>query len=224
MHITLPLVLSTGLLDSLNPCAISLLLLYIGLMYSMKKSHVTIISFGIFYIGAVYVTYFLIGLGLLKVVNIFHVPFFFAKITALIAIFFGLMNIKEYFWPNSPFNIRIPMNIRQKASDWAHKATIPAAIVLGSLIALHEFPCSGAVYLVILGFLSKNESFINGVLYLMLYNLVFVLPLIIIFLVASNRVFTEKLINWQERMGRKMHLVLAAVMIILGIGIFFWLS
>jgi cytochrome c biogenesis protein CcdA len=116
------------------------------------------------------------------------------------------------------------MNIRQKASDWAHKATVPAAIVLGSLIALHEFPCSGAVYLVILGFLSKNESFINGVLYLLIYNLVFVLPLIIIFLVASNRVFTERMVNWQERIGRKMHLVLAAMMIALGLGILFWLS
>lgn len=224
MQITLPLVLTTGLLDSLNPCAISLLLLYIGLLYSMKKSHTTIVTFGIFYIGAVYVTYFMIGLGLLKVVDIFQVPFFFAKITALIAIIFGLLNIKEYFWPNSPLTIRIPMKFRQQASDWAHKATIPAAIVLGALIALHEFPCSGAVYLVILGYLSKNESFIKGVGYLLVYNLVFVLPLLIIFFAASNRVLTEKMVNFQEQMGRKMHLVLAAVMILLGIGILFWLS
>jgi cytochrome c-type biogenesis protein len=224
MEITLPLVLATGLLDSLNPCAISLLLLYIGLLYSMKKSHSTIIAFGAFYISAVYVTYFLIGLGLLRVVDFFNVPFFFAKITAIIAIVFGLLNIKEYFWPGTKFSIRIPMNIRQKASEWAHKATIPAAIVLGCLIALHEFPCSGAVYLVILGYLSKNESLIKGIGYLAIYNFVFVLPLIIIFMAASNRVLTEKMVNWQERMGRKMHLVLAAIMIALGIGIYFWLS
>jgi cytochrome c-type biogenesis protein len=218
MNVTFPLVISTGLLDSLNPCAISLLLLYIGLMYTMKKDHKTVLTFGFFYIAAVYITYFFIGLGLLKVVNIFNVPFFFARVTAYIGILFGLLNIKEYFWPNLPFSIRIPMNIRQKASEWAHKATIPAAVVLGFLIALHEFPCSGAVYLVILGYLAKNESLLRGILYLLVYNLMFVLPLIVILALASNKVLTEKFINWQERLGRKMHLILAALMISLGIG------
>lgn len=220
MQITLPLVLSTGLLDSLNPCAISLLLLYIGLLYTMKKDHKTVLTFGFFYIAAVYITYFFIGLGLLKVVNIFNVPFFFAKLTAAIAIIFGILNIKEYFWPNSPLSIRIPMNIRQRASEWAHKATIPAAIVLGFLIALHEFPCSGAVYLVILGYLAKNETFLRGTAYLLLYNLMFILPLAIILALASNKVLTEKFVNWQERMGRKMHLILAAMMISLGVAMF----
>lgn len=222
MNVTLPLVLSTGLLDSLNPCAISLLLLYIGLLYTMRKDHKAIMQFGFFYVAAIYVTYFLIGLGLLQVVNFFKIPFFFAKITAGIAIFFGFMNIKEYFWPNLPFSIRIPMNIRQKASDWAHKATVPAAIVLGSIIALHEFPCSGAVYLVILGYLAQNETLTKGILYLLLYNLTFVLPLLAILALASNKVLTEKFVNWQERMGRKMHLILAFLMISLGIGMF-WL-
>lgn len=220
MNVTLPLVLTTGLLDSLNPCAISLLLLYIGLLYTMRKDHKAIMQFGFFYVGAIYVTYFMIGLGLLQVINFFNVPFLFAKITAAIAIIFGILNIKEYFWPNSPFSIRIPMNIRQKASEWAHKATIPAAIVLGVIIALHEFPCSGAVYLVILGYLAKNETLTRGILYLMLYNLTFVLPLLAILGLASNRVLTEKFVNWQERMGRKMHLVLAVLMISLGVGMF----
>lgn len=223
MQITLPLVISTGLLDSLNPCAISLLLLYIGLLYTMKKDHKVIMAFGFFYIASVYITYFFIGLGLLKVVNFFNVPFFFARITAWVAIIFGILNIIEYFFPNTPISIRIPMNIRQKANEWAHKATIPAAIVLGTLIALHEFPCSGAVYLVILGFLAKHETFLNGILYLLLYNLMFILPLFIIFLVASNRLVTEKLINLQERLGRKMHLILAAVMIALGASILLWI-
>lgn len=224
MEITLPLVLSTGFLDSLNPCAISLLLLYIGLLYSMKKDHKTVMKFGIFYISAVFVTYFLIGVGILKVVQFINIPFFFAKLTAGIAIFFGLMNLKEYFFPNSPFNIRIPMNIRAKASEWAHKATVPAAIVLGVIIALHEFPCSGAVYLAILGYLGKNETFSRGIGYLFIYNLMFVLPLILIFIGASNRVLVEKMINLQERLGRKMHLVLAAVMIILGAGLLLWIK
>lgn len=217
MEITLPLILSTGLIDSLNPCAVSLLLLYIALLYSMKKSHKTIMIFGLFYILAIYVTYFLIGIGLLKVINIFGVPSFIPKAGGILALTFGLLNIREYFFPNSKLNIRIPMNIRAKVSEWAHKATIPAALVLGALVGLHEFPCSGAVYITIIAFLSKNESFIRGIIYLLIYNAVFVLPLFAVYAFASNPIITQKLINTQEKLGRKMHLVLAFLMISLGI-------
>lgn len=222
MQLTLPLVITTGLLDSLNPCAISLLLLYIALMFRMHKSHARIVEFGLFYIISIYVTYLFIGMGLLKVFHLFGQHFFFAKAGAWLAILFGVLNIKEYFFPELPIHIRIPLNARQKASQWAHKATIPAAIVLGFLVGICEFPCSGAVYLAVLGYLRAKESFTSGVIYLLLYNLMFVLPLIIIYLAATNRVVVEKMTNWQEKQGRKMHLVLAALMIALGVSILVW--
>jgi len=222
MQLTLPLVISTGLLDSLNPCAISLLLLYIALMFRMHKTHARIVEFGLFYIISIYVTYLFIGMGLLRVFHLFGTPGFFAKAGAIIAITFGLLNMKEYFFPNAPFKIRIPLNARQKASEWAHKATIPAAIVLGALVGICEFPCSGAVYLAVLGYLRAKESFANGVLYLLLYNLMFVLPLVVIYLAATNKVVVEKMTNWQEQNGRKFHLILAALMIALGVSILVW--
>ena len=221
MEITLPLIITTGFLDSINPCAISLLLLYIALMYSMKKTHKTIMIFGFFYIAAIYITYFFIGLGLLRTLHLFNFPGLFASIGAWISIIFGLLNLNEYFFPNSPLKIRMPLSVRAKASEWAHKSTIPSAIVLGFLVGVSEFPCSGAVYLAILGYLRANETLLNGVLYLLIYNLMFVLPLILVYLVATNRVVTERMINFQEQSGRKMHLVLAGVMIALGVIILF---
>lgn len=218
MQLTLPVVLSAGFLNSLNPCAISLLLLYISLMYSMKKSRESILTFGAFYIGSLYVSYFLIGLGVLRA-STFIFPYFFAKAGAVVAIFFGLMNLKEYFFPQLPVHIKIPLSTRQKVGEWAHKATIPAAIVLGGLIAVSTLPCSGAVYLATLSFLRAKETFTAGTMYLLLYNFMFVLPLIIIYAVTTNRLVTERMINWQEQNGKKMHLVLAAVMIIFGLFI-----
>jgi hypothetical protein len=49
----------------------------------------------------------------------------------------------------------------------------------------------------------------------------FVLPLVAVFAAASNKLTTEKLINLQEKHGRKLHLVLAFFMLILGLSIFF---
>jgi hypothetical protein len=49
----------------------------------------------------------------------------------------------------------------------------------------------------------------------------FVLPLIVIYAVASNRIVVEKMINWQEKNGKNMHLILGFVMIFLGVGILY---
>lgn len=222
MQLTLPVVVSAGLLNSLNPCAISLLLLYIAMMFSAQKSREAILAFGFFYITSLYVTYFLVGLGLLRA-SVIIFPNFFVKAGAVLAIFFGLMNIKEYFFPKLPFHIKIPMKTRQIVGEIAFKATIPAAILLGALIAISTLPCSGAVYLATLSYLRAKETVASGIAYLLLYNLMFVLPLIVIYLVATNRIVTEKMINWQEQNGRKMHLVLAAVMILMGVAILIWL-
>lgn len=216
MNITLPLVLSTGLLDSLNPCAISLLLIYIALMFTLEKERKAILVFGAFYIGAIYLTYFLLGLGLLRVFHLFGVPGLILQIGAWLAILFGILNLKEYFFPNLPVHIRMPYSVRQKANDIAYKASIPAAIMLGALVGITEFPCSGAVYLTIVAYLQAKETLLSGAIYLAIYNLMFVLPLVIIYLVASNRIIVEKIINTQERLGKKMHLLLAALMLALG--------
>jgi cytochrome c-type biogenesis protein len=219
MNITLPLIITTGLLDSLNPCAISLLLIYIALMFTLGKERKTIMTFGLFYISAVYVAYFLLGIGLLKFFILFDTPNLILIFGAIISIIFGLLNIKEYFWPNLPFHIRMPYSVRQKANDIAYKATIPSAIILGLLVGITEFPCSGAVYITVLAYLQAKETFLSGVFYLALYNLMFVSPLILIYLVATNRIVVEKIINKQEQLGRKMHLILAALMIVLGVSI-----
>ncbi|MDD3480684.1 MAG: cytochrome c biogenesis protein CcdA [Patescibacteria group bacterium] len=224
MDVTLPLVLSTGILDSLNPCAISLLLIYIALLFTLGKTRKEIMGFGVFYIAAVYVTYFLLGIGLLKTFVFFGTPNIILRGGAILAIIFGILNIKEYFWPDLPPHIKMPYSVRQKANDIAYKATIPAAITLGVLIGITEFPCSGAVYITILSYLQAKETFASGIFYLALYNLMFVLPLIVIYLVATNRVVVEKIINKQEQFGRKMHLVLAGLMIILGAAILLWFS
>jgi len=216
-QVILSTVLVAGLLDSLNPCAISVALLFIAVMFTLEKNRRVILKIGFFYILSVYLTYFLIGLGLLRTIHFFNIPNLVVRAGAFVAIFFGILNIKEYFFPNLPFKIRMPIGARHKALEWAYKTSIPAAVVMGVIIGITEFPCSGSVYLAIIGLLSAKVTFFIGILYLLLYNLLFVSPLILIFLLSTNRMITEKMINWQERQGRKMHLILAVLMIGLGI-------
>jgi cytochrome c biogenesis protein CcdA len=214
----LSVVVVSGLIDSFNPCAISLLLIYISLLFTMQKSRKEVFYFGLYYVIAIYVTYLLIGFGLLRAGTLFT-AYPISKIGAVLVILFGLMNIKEYFWPNSRFSIRIPLAVRAKVSQFAYEATILSAIVVGFLIGIYEFPCSGAIYLAIVSLLSHQETFWTGLPYLLIYNLMFTLPLILIFVAATNKITTEKFINLQEKHGRKLHLVLAFFMVILGFAI-----
>ena len=211
-------VIISGILDSFNPCAISLLLIYISLMFTLKKSRGEIFAFGLFYVISIYITYLLIGMGLLRAGTLFT-AYPISKIGAILVILFGLLNVKEYFFPNSPFSIKIPLKVRGYVSKYAYKATIASAIIVGFLIGIYEFPCSGAIYLAIISLLSSQVSFIEGFAFLLLYNLMFILPLIAIFILATNKLTTEKFINFQEKNGRKLHLFLAIIMILLGLYI-----
>jgi cytochrome c biogenesis protein CcdA len=188
------------------------------MMFTLEKSRKEIFYFGLFYVVSIYLTYLFIGLGLLRAGTAFTFnPI--SKIVAILVIIFGILNIKEYFWPGSKLTIRIPLRVRGLVSKYAYQATILSAIVVGVLIGIYEFPCSGAIYLAIVGLLTSKGTFWFGLPYLLIYNLMFILPLILIFILATNKITTEKFINLQEKHGRKLHLVLAVAMIILGIAI-----
>ena len=85
----LPFVISAGFLNSLNPCAIAILLIFIAFMFTLRKSRLTILKMGAIYIITLYLTYLAIGLGLLKVVYFFSIPNLIAKIGAYIVIAIG---------------------------------------------------------------------------------------------------------------------------------------
>ena len=102
-----------------------------------------------------------------------------------------------------------------------NKASLPAVFLLGALVGLCEFPCTGGPYLMILGLLHDRGSYLPGVGYLLLYNLIFILPLVIILLIASNKILIGKVQNWKKNQTRNMRLWGGAIMIILGLVILF---
>ena len=218
----LPFVLVAGFLDSFNPCAIAVLLIFIALMFTLRKSRRLIFVMGLTYIIVVFLTYLAIGLGLLKVINLFGIPHLISQIAAWTVIVAGVWGLKEYFFPGKFRIFSIPLKGRQIVADWANRATIPAAAITGFLVGLFEFPCSGAIYVATLGLLNAKVTFLKGIIYLLLYNFMFVLPLIVIFAVTTNRLVAERLINLDEKYSAKMRLATALIMIAIGASILTW--
>ncbi|MBI2064299.1 MAG: hypothetical protein HYT66_01145 [Candidatus Yanofskybacteria bacterium] len=213
----LPMVLVAALIDSINPCAFSILLLTIAFLFSIGKMRSKILGIGGIYILGLFVIYVLIGLGILRVLHIFNTPHFMAKLGAYLLIILGSINLIGEFFPKFPVKLKIPDAAHHKMAVLMEKGSMPTAFALGVLVGLCEFPCTGGPYLMILGLLHDQATYVSGLGYLLLYNLVFIAPLVIILLIASDKKLLEKARSWQRQERKPMRLGGGIAMIILGI-------
>ena len=101
------------------------------------------------------------------------------------------------------------------------KGSLPAVFLLGILVGLCEFPCTGGPYLMVLGLLHDSTTYLPGLGYLLLYNLIFILPLVIILLIASNQMLLGKVQAWQTKERGWMRLGGGVAMVGLGMLILF---
>lgn len=215
--VLLPLIAITAAVDSINPCAFSILLLTIGFLFSIGKLRSNILKIGSFYIAGVFLAYFLIGLGLIHALHILNTPHFMARVGAWLLIILGLINVINEFFPAFPIKLRIPHVAHHKIAQLMEKGTLTAVFFLGMLVGLCEFPCTGGPYLTVIGLLHDQATYIKGVAYLLLYNAIFVLPLVIILLIASNKGLLDKVQSWQRQESKAMRFGGGIAMIILGL-------
>jgi len=223
-HSLFLLVITAGLLDSFNPCAIAILLIFMALMLTYQKSRRVILTLGATYILAVYFTYFVIGLGLLRAVHLFNIPQIFTQIIGWVLIIWGLWSLKDYFFPKLPLRLSISLKGRQIIAIYADRFSIAATAVMGFFVAIFGFPCTGGIYLATLALLSIKGTYLKGVGYLLIYNLMFVMPLIIIFLAAANRYVAERLINLNEKNAPLMRLIVGLITMAMGGVLVFFLA
>ncbi|HEY4475663.1 MAG TPA: cytochrome c biogenesis protein CcdA [Candidatus Paceibacterota bacterium] len=216
----LPLVGVAALIDSINPCAFSILLLTIAFLFSVGRLRNDILKIGSVYILGLFLIYILIGLGIVQALHIFNTPHFMAKVGATLLIVLGVINLINEFFPAFPIKLRIPQAAHRKMAELMERGSLPTAFVLGGLVGLCEFPCTGGPYLMVLGLLHDKATYFSGLGYLVLYNLIFVLPLIIILLIASDRGLLEKAQAWQRQESRPMRFWGGTAMVALGIIIF----
>jgi cytochrome c-type biogenesis protein len=217
----LPLVAVTALIDSINPCAFSILLVTIAFLFGVGRSRKDILLIGSVYVLGIFIAYLFIGLGILQALHLFNTPHFMAKVGAGLLILLGAISVVNEYIPSFPIKLRIPHAAHGAMSRLMERASIPTALALGALVGLCEFPCTGGPYLLVLGLLHDSETYLSGFGYLLLYNAIFVLPLVIILLISSNGALVEKVQAWQRGERTVMRLGGSIAMIVLGLLILF---
>lgn len=214
--LTIPLVFGAALVDGINPCAFAVLI-FLLLSLLALDSRKKVLMVGATFIIAVFCFYFASGLGLFAIVQSSGMSKIVSLAAAVIAIIAGLISIGEAFWKNKTPFLSIPESTKGIIETWVKKGSLPAAFVLGILVGMFELPCTGGIYLAILSLLSNRMTLSQGIPYLLLYNLVFILPLVIILAVVAFGVAPEQLEKIREEKRTSIRLVMGAVMIILGV-------
>ncbi len=218
----LPAVIVTGLVDSVNPCAFAVILLLLAFLFTIRQSRLRILKLGFVYIGMIFLVYFAIGLGILRAVRLSSNPHFVARAGSWILIILGAINLIEYFYPRFPIKLHMPKVAGVKTNEWLKKATLPATVGVGFLVGLCTFPCSGGVYVSIITLLNARTTLGWGIVYLALYNVLFVLPLIVILISAGNRVVAKRWARWEREHALRMRLWYGLMMVGLGAIMLFW--
>jgi len=228
--LTVPVVAGAGLLDGFNPCSFAGLVLFASftLAAAQRESEVADLSSrsegrrkllgnGLTYISAIFLVYVVLGLGFLAAVTVLSSTHVIGKIAAVVTAGLGLWTLKDVLVPEWGWRLEVPRFLRPRIHSAVHAAT-PAAIFAGGiLVGLCTVPCTGGVYLGVLALLSAQPTYGSGLAYLLLYNVMFVAPLLAVLVLASSRRALGRISRWHVRNRSVVKIALGLAMVSLGL-------
>lgn len=216
--ITIPAVISAAFVDSINPCAFAILIILLSTILTTSSRKRALFA-GLALTSSIFISYFLMGLGLYSAIQTLTFTHIFYIIIGVLAILIGLFNLKDYFWYGKWFIMEIPYSWRPKLKMLIKNITsIPGAFLIGFIISLFLLPCTSGPYIIILGLLTNLKTRNLAILLLLLYNLIFILPMLIITLIIYlGLTTTERAEQFRIRRLRTLHLIAGIIMLLLGL-------
>jgi cytochrome c biogenesis protein CcdA/glutaredoxin len=216
--LTIPAVILAAAIDSINPCEFAVLILLLTTILASGSRKRAFFA-GLAFSAAIYISYFLMGLGLYSAIQISGFTRIFYIIVSIVAIVVGLFNVKDYFWYGKWFVMEVPLTWRPKMKMLLRSVTsIPGAFFIGVVISLFLLPCTSGPYIVILGLLAELTTRNYAMMLLLLYNAIFIIPMLVITgVIAFGFATTEQAEEWRQRKIKALHLITGALMIILGV-------
>ncbi len=220
-HLTWLAVTAGALVDAINPCAFAVLILLLMAVGAVNKdSKKSLFASGLSFVVAVYISYFLMGLGILKALSLVSYAAWIKTALALLALILGLLNLKDFIaYKKFGFVMEVPFAWRDKLKALIKRARGPrSAFAVGLGVSLFLLPCTSGPYIVILGMLRTIT--LKGLIYLLYYNFVFVLPMLVIVVVATLGYDLLKLQKFREKNIRVFHLIEGLILIALALIIY----
>ncbi len=224
---TLSRITLLALADSVNPCAIAVLtMVLVSILIANPKNKGRILLSGILFSAAVFIGYFIYGAIIIQFFKLFaeflkSSSLYIYKGLAILAMIIGALNIKDFFmYKPGGMATEMPIFLRPKVKKIISGITSPTgAFIIGFLVTLFLLPCTIGPYIVASGLLSEI-GFLSALPWLIYYNLIFILPMIIITLIIYfGFAKVNDVSGWKERNIRKLHLIAGILLFMVGLGI-----
>jgi hypothetical protein len=204
-------IFAAAFLDGINPCAfagIVFLVAYLGMI--QKKKMMEIVVTGILYIFAVFIVYFFIGMGLINILDFFMKFRGFTKIVymsaGILTFVLAVLSFYDYYKlscstnsSSSDVTLQLPKSIKILMNRITNKLSssaffIPFGFFLGAIVSVLEFLCTGQVYLPTIIYMLKVPSLkLRAAMFLSVYSLFFVIPLVVIFVTLLLTINTGRI-------------------------------
>ena len=225
--LTLGKVTSLALVNSVNPCQIAMLVLVlITILMQNQEKRERILFAGLAFISAVYIGYLFYGIVLVQLFQTFtgllrqssiYIKYGFGILSMIV----GALQIKDFFfYKKGSFGTEMPIWMRPKAKRVIQKITSPiGAFFTGFIITLFLSPCTMAPLLIATESLSQL-GLIKALPWLLYFNFIIIIPLIIITLVVYKGFATvEDVSNWKDKNVRWLHLIAGILLFFVGVSL-----
>jgi cytochrome c biogenesis protein CcdA/glutaredoxin len=212
-------VIAGAAVDAINPCAFAVLVILITAILASGAKRRALYA-GLAFSLSVFISYYLMGLGLYSAVQAARLTHALYVAIGLLAIVLGLFNLKDFLWYGKWFAMEVPQRWRPAMKRLLQGVTsVPGAFLVGFAVSLFLLPCTSGPYIVVLGLLAKTSTQAQAALWLLLYNAIFVLPMILITgAVYLGWTTTQEIEQWRTRSLRVLHLVAGSVLLLLGLA------
>lgn len=208
--ISVPLVLIAGFIDGINPCA-SAVLIFLFIFLIAVRQRLRVLLAGAVFSTAVFFFYFLSGVGLITISRHSGVVFGSSLIAGIVAVIAGLLVFTDAIIPGIRQRL-IPVSMGETAARNIERLAIPIAFFLGLIVGVFELPCTGGIYRAILDMISFKVNMGVGLVYLTLYNLAFVIPLLVITGLVYWGMPPERVREWRSGKQRALRLLIGLLL------------
>lgn len=215
-QLTWGVILGAALVDSINPCTLAVMTMLLGMILISDGRKKMLLS-GAIFITIVFIMYFLFGLGILRAISSPEITDIFFRIVTIGALALAIMEINAYFnYKPGFFSVEMPVFLRPYAHQVIDRATsLPGVAIAAMFCSVFLLPCSSGPYLMVLGMISRAVT-LQSLTYLLVYNLVFILPMVAItFAVFFGYTTVESIGDAKDKYIRQIHLASGILLFLL---------
>ena len=224
-------VLIAGLADGFNPCAFSIIIVLAGILaVGGRKRRARMLGGWAFCIAS-FLTYMAMGLGLMRLIRALEslrtVHDVVMALLSLSLFVLAALSVRDAFRYRkekvpSAITLQLPDKVKRlirvvAETSWSGPAVVVTGFGCGFLVTLLDSLCTGQIYVPVLALISREAEAWRSFMLLAVYNLAFIAPLIVIFILAAKGADSERMSRWSKRNVFPSKIAMGIVFAILGV-------